>query len=354
MSDQGPDLDAQLARAELLVSLGRHEDALRTLGEVVQDEPSCYALCLTAQSLLQLDRPAAARDAAEAASRVDPGAEWPLRLLSIALRELGEPERAVEMAAESVRREPQLWEPRAILAIALSDLKGSRHRARRVAQSAVSLAPHEAQTHFVSGLMADRLGRQADAESAYRRALRLNPQHAAARNNLSVILSRRGDYLGAARGFTEAAAGDPRLDIARQNVDYVVIRLLQRAQLVVLATVFAALAGPRLLQLDSPWVSFAAALAGVAVIGVSVLRFRRSTPRRLHSYLRTLPARDPLATVWVALLSAALAALLAASWATGPLRWWGIAVSVGCLVVGWVLGLVRTSGRRRRPRPQRS
>jgi len=342
-----PAADA-LARVEMLVALGRHDDALALLGPLLHDEPAnCYAWCLQAQAQLQLDQPGLARPSAEAAVRADPTAEWPVRLLSIAVRELGDTSRAVELAAASVRMEPDLWEPRAILAIALSELKGSRHRARRVAHSALRLAPAEPQPYFVVGLVADRMGRYADAESAYRQALRLDPQHAAARNNLSVILSRRRDYIGAARGFTEAAAGDPRLVIARRNIDHVVFRLVERAQLVVLAATFAALAGPRLLAIPSHWVSFAAALIAVVVIVWSAARFTRATPRRLHSYLWTIPARDRLAAAWVTLLCVSLTVLCVASALPGLTRWWGYGLS--CLALLGALAMNYLRATRRRP-----
>ena len=340
-----------LARAELLISLGRHDEALSTLAPTLREEPdNSYALCLAAQANLQLDRPEAARRAAEAAIKADPSSEWPFRLMSIALRESGDSAEAVEMAMRSVKMEPNLWEPRAILAIALSELKASRHRAKRVAESAVSIAPQEPQAHFVVGLVADRLGRQGDAENAYRRALKLNPQHAAARNNLSVILSRRGDYIGAARGFTEAAVVDPRLSIARRNVDFVVVRMIQRAQLVVLFATFAAIAGPRLLGLDSRLVSMFAAATGLGLIVWSVLRFRSSTPRRLHRYLATLPARDRLATAWATLLAVAMLLLCVASALPGDARLWGLLLAVAALVGATLLSYVHATRGRRRPR----
>jgi Flp pilus assembly protein TadD len=354
VSNEQPDSGAALARVEMLIVLGRHVAALAELAPIIADDPTnSYALCLDAQAQLQLDRPLLARHAAEAAIRADPTAEWPMRLLSIALRELGETERAVEMAAGSVRKEPNLWEPRAILAIALSEDKGSRHRARRVAETAVSIAPNEPQTHFVVGLVADRVGRHADAETAYRQALRLDPQHAAARNNLSVILSRRGDYIGAAKGFTEAAAGDPRLKIARRNVDYILTRLVQRAQLVVLAAAFAAIAGPRIIGVDSQLISLGAALAGVGVIGWSVWGFARATPRRLHRYLGTLPARDRLATAWVTLLAVTLLILCIASLLPVAERWWGFAMACSALLSASTLNYVRARRRKRRQRGAR-
>lgn len=370
MSDEGPEdggpederpegeradpEDSRLARVELLVSLGRYEDALTALAQLPSvDREGSAALCLTAQAQLQLDRPVLARTAAEAALRADPDAEWPMRLLSIALRELGDHDAAVQMATRSVRMEPHLWEPRAILAIALSESRGTRHRARRVAETAVTLAPNEPQAHFVVGLVADRMGRQADAETAYRHALRLEPQHAAARNNLSVILSRRGDYIGAARGFTEAAVGDPRLVIAGRNVDFVVIRLLQRAQVVVLITTFAVIAGPRIIGGGIHVISFAAALGGIGVIGWSAVQFYRATPRRLHRYLRTLPARDRLSTAWATLLAVTLLVLGVAALLPGLMRWWGFAV--GCLALAGASGLnyLRATRRERGPGPRR-
>jgi Flp pilus assembly protein TadD len=339
-----------LARIELMISLGRHEEALALLNPLVAAEPdNSYALCLTAQALLQLERPLLARQAAEAAIRSDPSAEWPLRLLSIALRESGDTARAVEVAADSVRMEPNLWEPRAILAIALSEVRGSRHRARRVAETAVTIAPQEPQTHFVVGLVADRLGRYGDAEAAYRRALQLNPQHAAARNNLSVILSRRGDYLGAAKGFTEAAVGDPRLAIARRNVDYVVIRMIQRAQLVVMGAIFVAMAGPRLLGIPDPLISVVAAFTGVGLIVFGLYRFVTSTPRRLHRYLRTLPVRDRLATAWVTLLAVALLVLCVATLLPGLARWCGFLLACAAVAGASVLNYLRATRRPRDP-----
>ena len=346
MNDPVPP-DDSLVRVEMLISLGRHEDALALLGPVLREQPdNCYAWCLQAQAQLQLDQPRSAAQSAEAAMRADPTAEWPVRLLSIAVRELGDPARAVELAAASVRMEPDLWEPRAILAIALSEIKGSRHRARRVAHSALRIAPEEPQPYFVVGLVADRMGRYADAETAYRHALRLDPQHAAARNNLSVLLSRRRDYIGAAKGFTEAAVGDPRLVVARRNVDYVLLRLVQQAQLVVLGATFAALAGPRLLGIPSHWVSFTAAITGVVVIGWSVVRFVRATPRRLHRYLATIPGRDRLVAAWVTLLCVALLVLCVASALSGLARWWGYLLACGALAGALLINYARATRRR--------
>jgi len=345
---------ATLARVEAMISLGRHHDALTALAPIVAAEPdNCYALCLTAQAQLQLDQPWLARRAAEAAIAADPTAEWPVRLLSIALRETGDTARAVEAAGRSVRMEPNLWEPRAILAIALSEVAASRHRARRVAETAVGIAPNEPQAHFVVGLVADRAGRQGDAENAYRRALHLDPQHAAARNNLSVILSRRGDYIGAARGFTEAAVGHPRLAIARRNVDFVVVRLVQRVQLVVLGATFAAIAGPRIIGVNNHWVSFLAAFSGVAVVVAWVVGFRRATPRRLHRYLQTLPVRDKLVTAWMTLLAVALLVLCVASLLPGGARWWGLVLTCLVLVAAGVLSYLCAARRRRSGRPSR-
>lgn len=348
MSEQGPEVDA-LARIEMLISLGRHEEALAQLAPVVHHNPGdCYALCLCAQAQLQLERPRLAKEAAEAATRADPTAEWPVRLLSIALRELGEQARAIEMAAASVRMEPELWEPRAILAIALSEMRGSRHRARRVAHSAVRIAPNEPQTYFVVGLVADRMSRYSDAEAAYRHALRVDPQHAAARNNLSVLLSRRRDYIGAARGFTEAAAGDPRMVIARRNVDFIVIRLVQQAQLIVIGATFFALTGPRLLGIASHWVSFVAALTGGTLIAWFVVRFLRATPRRLHQYLWTLPARDQLTAAWITLLCVSLLVLCVAAALPGLLRWEGFGLACIALAAALILNYLRATRRRRR------
>ncbi|HYP45394.1 MAG TPA: tetratricopeptide repeat protein [Propionibacteriaceae bacterium] len=357
----GAAAEDSLARIEMLIAIGRYQDALAQLALVIRDHPDhCYALCLRAQAQLQLDRPELARLAAEAAMRSDPTAEWPVRLLSIAVRELGDPTRAVELATVSVRMEPDLWEPRAVLAIALSESgtssknAGSRQRARRVAHSAVRIAPDEPQPYFVVGLVADRMGRYSDAEAAYRQALRLDPQHAAARNNLSVILSRRRDYIGAARGFTEAAAGDSRLVIARRNVDYVVIRLVMRAQLVVLAATFGALAGPQLLGVPSHWVSFVAAVTGVLVIVWSVVRFVRATPRRLHRYLATMPGRDRLASAWVTLLCVSMLVLCVASAMSGRARWLGNLVACLALAIALVLNYLRATRRRDRPDRTRS
>jgi uncharacterized membrane protein YjjP (DUF1212 family) len=85
-----------------------------------------------------------------------------------------------------------------------------------------------------------------------------------------------------------------------------------------------------------------------------VVGFRRATPRRLHRYLQTLPARDRLVTAWMTLLAVALLVLCVASLLPGEARWWGFALACLALVAGSVLSYLCAARRRSSSRSDRN
>ncbi|MQA05062.1 MAG: tetratricopeptide repeat protein [Streptosporangiales bacterium] len=229
MTVSPPGVDPAAERARVLIDAGRLEEAKGVLQTALAQEPDDGGKwCLFALCMVRLDQYDEALEAAGRAAALEPAEEWPHRLASIALCGKKDYPRAVTAARESVRRESDLWQTHAQLALALHELRdrSSLDEAWQAASYAVSLAPEEAETHFVMGVIAQERRQHDVAEQAYEKVLALDPGHAAAMNNLGLVQLRRGKIHAAAEGFTSSLRSDPRLEVARSNVESVGWRLM--------------------------------------------------------------------------------------------------------------------------------
>lgn len=137
-----------IARAEALAELGRRQQALDVLNELIaagsQDVRVWRAL---AAVYLETGDGEKALRAADWAVTFAPGDEWGHRLRASALRLLDRPAEAVAAAEEAVRLGPDVWQGRASLAAALEasgDLSQAAAEARRASEMAARLGPESA------------------------------------------------------------------------------------------------------------------------------------------------------------------------------------------------------------------
>jgi tetratricopeptide (TPR) repeat protein len=138
----------QIARAEALAELGRRQQALDVLNELIvagsQDVRVWRSL---AAVYLETGEGEKALRAADWVVTFAPGDEWGHRLRASALRLLERLDEAVAAAEQAVRLGPQVWQSRASLAAALEasgDLSQAAAEARRASEMAARLDPESA------------------------------------------------------------------------------------------------------------------------------------------------------------------------------------------------------------------
>jgi tetratricopeptide (TPR) repeat protein len=153
MTSEPPALNPELiartiARAEALSELGRRQQALDVLNELIvagaQDVRVWRAL---AAVYLETGDGEKALRAADWVVTFAPDDEWGHRLRASALRLLSRLDEAVAAAEQAVRLGPQVWQSRASLAAALEasgDLSQAAAEARRASQMAAELGPESA------------------------------------------------------------------------------------------------------------------------------------------------------------------------------------------------------------------
>ncbi|WP_141714998.1 tetratricopeptide repeat protein [Micromonospora rhizosphaerae] len=215
--------DAGVARASVLLEVGRIEAARREIAAVLAGDPdNVEALYVLARSYQAEDEFAAMQDAAARAVAVAPGQHEGHLLLAFAQIGVEDPTAARASALETIRLAPEDWRGYAALALASLNL-GQPRRAFRTIKRAVGLAPESAGPHYIRALMFHSIGWNLFASRSYRRALALDPEHKAALTGLGRVAATRG-WLAAAAGHVSAVlAAEPTNHAARTELDRVVI-----------------------------------------------------------------------------------------------------------------------------------
>ncbi|GAB2461496.1 tetratricopeptide repeat protein [Jatrophihabitans fulvus] len=290
---------ALLAQAENLLELDRDAQARDVVTRLLAQEPDHpRALCLLARACLGTHDAAGAVRAAQAAARVAPHDDWPLRLEALAYSRLGDHAAARQAALRAVEVSPDDWRPHVVFAQVGLPVRSLE--CEPAARTAVRLDPTNPDCHEVLGdVLLDR-GRTREAAAAYRQALHLDPQHAGSRHGMALVHARRRNIGRAAAGFAAAAAADPDDRMAAHNLVVMGTRALQVVHLI---TWIAMVTGGRA-ALDTgrgvyAVVGFlAAALALGAFVVVLWWGARPNTWRLARSVLR----RQRSLAVWFALL----------------------------------------------------
>ncbi|MFG1971852.1 hypothetical protein ACGFJC_21210 [Nonomuraea fuscirosea] len=303
-------------------------DAGGTKGDL--PDRSSREWCDEALTRLDAGRPESALEAARRAAELDPVAEWPQRLISLAHERLGRDADAVPAAERAVDLAGGSWPARLRLAGALRRVPGRWREAAGHAALARKFAPERAGPQVMLGDLALLRGEHGAAERAYRAALAIDPADPQARVNLALALLR---FDPPRPHHDPAWPVDPReTGRARRALE---VWSRQVRLLVAVATIV--IAGAALL-LD--W-GAQARLCGFAVLVLLVpLTVRQARRVGLWPYAGAMLGRDPWLGASVA--SAALSALAFAGWlllgsvhvlpASLDPVWAGLA---GISVLGW-------------------
>jgi eukaryotic-like serine/threonine-protein kinase len=204
-------------RANLLASLGRGEDALRSARRAVDLDPRAarsretlgYVLCA-----------AGSLDAAEKELRaaIDLDRKFFLAHLSLAqvLEKLGKTEEGRAEYEEALRIDPRATP-------ALKKLGNLLYRQGKIEEAATQyrlasqLDPRDARSRSALGEALRKLGRSREAVEEHRQALQIDPRRADLHNNLAIALKDLGDLEGAAAALEKAIELEP-MSARRHNV----------------------------------------------------------------------------------------------------------------------------------------
>lgn len=360
-----------LAHADLLVDLGRPDEALETLGPLLAADPDdTRALSLAALCHLGPDGDAvAALSLARRACEVAGDAELPRRLAALAYLRLNQPARAQEAATRAVELAPESWGAHFVLGTARLGDRRTRRGARDAARRAVELAPQRwechqllARTYLDGGL--DPASAEVDAAlAALERARRLNPDSTEIAHDLARAHLLRGRAAAAIAGFSAAAAREPGRAASVRAVHAALVLLVRYAAyacLLALALLWLLVPGavvgtdlpgdtaphPLLRVVGPGWPEWAAvvAIALVAALGLGgawvVGALRMGPAGALRRFVRA----EPLAASSTVILFGQAAASVAAVLAPPPL---GRLVLWGCLGAQVAATALIAGGRKR-------
>jgi tetratricopeptide (TPR) repeat protein len=209
---------AHLQRAQMLLDLGRHEDALPMIVEALRLDPESVEIyCHLALALRMAGQRKQALAVLDDALKKDPNHEWPHRLRAVTCRELGDSKLALVSAQEAHRLAPDLWLTAYVLANVL--LGCSRlSQARELSERLRTQEPNNSHVFDLSGRVALASRQLLEAENHFREALRLDPQNASAHNNLGNVLTEQGRTAEAVQCFERALAVNPLESEAQANL----------------------------------------------------------------------------------------------------------------------------------------
>lgn len=209
---------AHLQRAQVLLDLHRHEEALPLIVEALRLDPEAVEIyCHLALALRMAGQHKQALAVLGDALKKDPNHEWPHRLRALTYRELGDLKLALAAAKEAYRLAPDLWLTGYVLAnILLSCLR--LDEARELAARLRALDPNNTHVFDLSGRAALASKQLLEAETHLREALRLDPQNATAYNNLGNVLAEQGRTAEAVQCFERALAVNPLESDAQANL----------------------------------------------------------------------------------------------------------------------------------------
>ncbi|TQM29278.1 tetratricopeptide repeat protein [Nocardia bhagyanarayanae] len=221
----------EVARAKVLIDLGRIEAAQAKLGAVLAGEPdNADALMLMGYAWFRVGEYEKSIGYSAAALAAFPDYQSALRVLALAEQELAhlaehDPaeqqrhyDRALAAATRSAELDPEYVENLRLLAGVQSVTDPVA--ALATIDRAIEIDPAHADLHRVRGSILRRGGfPAADAEAALREALRLQPEHVDATQELALLDLDRGDREAGERGLRLVAQWDPsRADFVRATL----------------------------------------------------------------------------------------------------------------------------------------
>ena len=203
------DSQQQLRRADELITLGRHEQALALLYPMLGEGEEDQALVhfhiskahIAGNDLEQ------AETHARSALALEPEDVFSLRLLAIALHGQKKYPEALKLLQEAIRLDPQDPYSHARLSYTYSELMWFT-MARYEAEKAVELGPDDTSGYMALGFALFETNPE-EAERAYRKVLELEPSHVDAKHNLAILAQNQGNFEKGSSGLVQVLAEAP-------------------------------------------------------------------------------------------------------------------------------------------------
>jgi tetratricopeptide (TPR) repeat protein len=218
LSQLGSGAEGAIPRAQSLMAVGRHPEAVEILRSAVASEPQNPDLaCLLGAALLRVGKPAESLQMARSAAAIAPESEWPFRVMAYALIRLHKRKEALAAAQQAMRLDPTellVMQVNAEAQLAC----GKAADAEATASRLIELYPESASGFELGGRASLRRKRYAEAESRFREALRLEPDDWTLNNNLGVALQRQKKNKEAIQAFERAAKANPTAKLPQQNL----------------------------------------------------------------------------------------------------------------------------------------
>jgi tetratricopeptide (TPR) repeat protein len=204
----GAEAAEAVARAGLLLGVGRAAEALELVGPLLgaQDDPAPHAVAVGA--LLALGRPEDAARLADSALAAFGPVPALFRAATHAHLAAGDPPRALVVARYGVEHSPQ-WVPGLLALAAAARATGDLDAADRAVDAAVPLAPDDPAVWLVAAELAWARRRLRLARRHLRTVLRLDPENVTAMRGLGLLDERGSRFGGAARWYARALRLSP-------------------------------------------------------------------------------------------------------------------------------------------------
>lgn len=261
-------MTAEARKVEVLLRLGRTDDALRVAAELpCRDHPSPEFYRLHGRTLRAAGRHFDAEQAFREALSLSPGDAGALADVATSLVGQKRHREALSFARDAVSARPDRAAYHALLGI-IAEALHLDTEAERELGAARTLSPDDAEPHVTYGFTALRLGKFPEAQSAFRDALAIDPQRAEAHRGLARALGESGRIAEGRLAWAEALALDPDIADAKMQTLLWPKREGPRWIRAILATPawvgFVLAAGGFIVALESPW-------AGVPLFVVAAL-----------------------------------------------------------------------------------
>lgn len=211
-------MSAALERGQLLLAQGRYVQAETELREALAHDPQePVAQALLAIALMNLDKLAPAREAAESAIALAPDWAYTHYVHGMVLLRRDQLAKAEEAAGVAISMDPHHADYFALTA----SIRYSRRawaRALEAAEEALRIDPEHEHAMNMRAQILLKLGRREEARDTMAMGLSQHPDAAHTHANQGWVLLESGDPAGALGHFEEALRLDPTLEWAREGV----------------------------------------------------------------------------------------------------------------------------------------
>lgn len=289
----------QVRRADELITLGRHEQALALLYPMLGDGEEDQAMVHYHISKAHIVRNELeqAESHARSALALEPEDVFSLRLLAIALHSQKKYPEALKLLQEAIRLDPEDSYSHVRLSFTYSELMWFT-MARYEAEKAVELGPDDPSSYMALGFALFETNPK-EAEQAYRKVLELEPSHVDAKHNLAILAQNQGNLEKGSSGLAQVLAEAPSNRGSALVLHGWVSQAIWTATLTLLVGGFFA----ALLSAESPIPGFVISLLMLVFITLKTYPHLRAIHKGAGSrFLRSFFRQERQVTVWACLI----------------------------------------------------